>query len=121
MRPSPLEVPLSATNRLPALSKANPCGEVNSEVKMLCTPCGVNSKILEPLASAPDTNRFCADAPAQIRIAAPKHATLLNNCPARTRVHLNLVSVSLFFIVAPQNSVFAQNQSPGRASHWQHG
>jgi hypothetical protein len=49
----------------------------------------------------PDTNRFCADALQQIRIAAPKHAILLNNSLATPGAHLDLLSVSFVFMVVP--------------------
>ena len=68
---------------------------------MLCLPSQVNLKISPPPASLPDTNRLCADAPEQIKITAPKHATLLNNCLAGAIADLNLVSLSLVFIVVP--------------------
>jgi hypothetical protein len=44
---------------------------------------------------------ICADALEQIRISAPKHAALLNNCLATPMADLNLISVSFVFIVAP--------------------
>jgi hypothetical protein len=44
---------------------------------------------------------FCADALVQIRISAPKHAALLNNCLATPMADFNLISVSFVFIVAP--------------------
>src|SRR5215469_11400385 len=91
---------LSATYRLPELSKAMFQGLYNPEAKMLCTPSQVNLKISPPLASLPDTNRFCADALEQVRIAAP-NATMLKNRPTRLRADLNLVSVSFVFIIAP--------------------
>jgi hypothetical protein len=54
----------------------------------------------------PDTNKFCADALEQIRIAAPKHAILLNNFLATPGAHLDLLSVSLVFMVVPLFSFF---------------
>src|SRR5262245_3980845 len=45
------------------------------------------------------TNRFSADALEQIRMAAPKHATLLNSQPAKQRGNRGFVSVSFFFMV----------------------
>ena len=68
---------------------------------MLCPPSQVNLKISPPLASRPDTHRFCADALEEIRITAPNPANLLNNCPALPMADLNLVSVTFAFIVAP--------------------
>src|SRR5258707_9089148 len=76
-------------------------GLYNPESKMLCPPSQVNLKISPPRSSVPETNRFCADAIEQIRITAPKHAILLNNCPARLIEDLNLVSISLVFMVVP--------------------
>src|SRR6266581_3935417 len=68
---------------------------------MLCFPSQVNLKISPPRVSVPDRNMFCADAPEQIRMAAPNHTTRLNNCPARPRADLIFVSVNFVFIVAP--------------------
>src|SRR5437588_5992016 len=67
---------------------------------MLCPPSQVNLKISPPPASLPDTNRFCAEALEQIKIAAP-NATMLKNCPTRLMADLNLVSVTFAFIIAP--------------------
>src|SRR6267154_3480566 len=87
--------------RLPALSKAISQGLYNPEAKMLCPPSQLNLKISPPPASLPDTNRFCADAPEQIRISAANHTTRLHNCPTRPTAGLNLASVSFAFIIAP--------------------
>src|SRR6476660_2288752 len=75
---------------------------------MLCRPSQENSKI-SPQEEASfdasqtqqpnlDTDMFCADAVAQIRITVPKHAILLNNRLVVPRVDLHLVSVSVVFI-----------------------
>src|SRR5262245_48631211 len=89
------------TYRLPALSKAISQGLYNPEAKILCRPSQVNLKISPPWASLPDTNRLCADALEQIKITAPTQANLLNNRPAIRRAALDLVSVSLVFMVVP--------------------
>src|SRR6266550_1046279 len=89
---------ISATNRLPSLSKARPWGRLNPEAKVLCAPFGVNFKIFPPPASLPDTNRFCADALEQIRMAAPKHITPLNRRRETLTVDLNFVSVAFVFM-----------------------
>src|SRR5258705_7658041 len=90
---------ISATNRLPSLSRARPGGRLNPEGKVLCAPFGVNFKIFPPPASLPDTNRFCADALEQIRIAAPKHITPLNRRRATPRVVFDFVFVAWFFMM----------------------
>src|SRR5206468_1593252 len=69
-------LPYSETNRLPALSQARPVVVFNPEAKVLLVPLGVNLKIAPVLRS--ETNRFCAGALEQIRMTAPKHASLLN-------------------------------------------
>src|ERR1700741_155543 len=103
MRASPIRSRglISTTNRLPALSKARSQGSPNSDAKMPCFASQVSLKISPPLASLPETNRFCAEALEQIKRTAPKHAILLNNCPALPQPDLNLVSLSLVFIVVP--------------------
>src|SRR5262249_16690687 len=77
---------------------------------MLCTPSQVNSKtspqealfnVSQPQQPNPDTNRFCADPVAQIRIATLKHAVVLNNRPAIPMADLNFVSVGFVFIFIP--------------------
>src|SRR5215471_21038359 len=90
----------STTYRLPALSKARSQGLYNPEAKILCPPSQVNLKISPPPLSLPDTNRLCAEALEQNKIAAP-NATMLKNCPARPRADLNLACVSFVFIIAP--------------------
>jgi hypothetical protein len=49
----------------------------------------------------PDTNMFCAAALEQIKMTAPKHATLLNNRPDRAMVDVNFAFSSLVFIAIP--------------------
>jgi hypothetical protein len=92
---------------LPALSKATSQGLVSPVAKMLFPPSHVNLKIAPHpskqffAGSLPDTNKFWADALEQIKITAPKHATLPNSRLAKPMADLNLISVSLVFIVVP--------------------
>src|SRR5215831_16969041 len=65
----------SATNRLPALSKAR--GPPNPEAKVVRAPFGVNSKMTRVEPSHADINRFCANVLAQLRMIAPKQITPL--------------------------------------------
>src|SRR6266481_6854125 len=51
-----------------------------------------------PLPNPSTTNRFCAGALEQIRMAAPKHSTELSKRRVRGRVDLNFVSACLFFM-----------------------
>src|SRR6266404_2166172 len=50
-----------------------------------------------PLPNPSTTNRFCAGALEQIRMAAPKHSTELSKRRVRGRVDLNFVSACLFW------------------------
>src|SRR5262249_17017936 len=45
------------------------------------------------------TNRFSAEAPEQIRTTAPKHAAMPMSLAANGRTNLDLVSVTLVFII----------------------
>src|SRR5215813_2394731 len=99
-------VVLSATNRLPAASKVKSLAPHNPEAKVLCVPSEVNSKIWPkegisaPSHLYPVTQRFCAVAPEQIRITAPRHV-ILNSRPAKPCTELNFVLASVVFTLLP--------------------